>query len=69
MGIASILNVFNNIKNNPNKNTEIMKKRIQLGWNEDKVVSLLLEMSPIGRGQTETIEGIKVHINAFEHHN
>lgn len=28
MGIASILNVFNSIKNNPNKNTEIMKRRI-----------------------------------------
>ena len=69
MGIASISNIFKNIRNNPSKNTEIMKKRIQLGWNEDKVVSLLLEMSPISRGQTEAIEGVKGHVNAFEHTN
>lgn len=67
LGIATILNVFNDIRNNHNKNTEIMKKRIHSGWNEDKVVSLLLEMSPISRGQTEAIEGVRGHLNAFEH--
>jgi hypothetical protein len=45
---------------------KVMRKRVENGWNEDKVVSVLMEMCPVIRVSLEQFD-IKGHINAFEH--
>lgn len=68
-GISAIQNIINTIETQDNAITKMMKKRIDLGWNEDKVVSLLLEMSPLDRCQTEALQHVRGHLNAFEKNN
>lgn len=42
-----------------------MKKRVINGFNEDKVVSVLLEMAPVIRINVDTIPNTKGCLNAF----
>lgn len=65
-GIITMLNLFNCMNRGSNDIERTMKKRVELGYNEDKVVSLLLEMSPILRINIDTIQGLKGHYNAFD---
>lgn len=42
-----------------------MKKRVVNGYNEDKVVSVLMEMAPVVRINVDAIPNIKGCLNAF----
>lgn len=64
-GIMSICNLFNHMNRGSNNEEIIMKKRVELGYNEDKVVSVLLEMSPVIRINLDTIPNVKGHCNTF----
>ena len=66
VGIGAITNICSSILKQPNKETEVMKKRIDLGKDINTIISVLLDMSPVYRCNTEFIEGIKGHINASE---
>lgn len=66
LGIESIHNLCLHMIRASSKEAIIMKKRVELGWNEDKVVSLLMEMCPVLRVNIDSFEGTKGHLNAFE---
>lgn len=65
-GIITICNLFSYMNRGSNDAERIMKKRVELGYNEDKVVSLLMEMSPIIRVNLDAIQDLKGHCNAFD---
>ena len=64
-GIATICNLFSFMNRGSNQQEIIMKKRVERGYNEDKVVSVLLEMSPVLRINLDTIPNTKGNCNAF----
>jgi hypothetical protein len=64
-GIELIHNLFQHMNNSSLPDAIRLKKRVELGWNEDKVVSILMEMTPSLRIPTSIIGGINGHINAF----
>lgn len=64
LGVGIINNLFSHMRAESSEEAKIMKKRVETGWNEDKVVSVLMEMSPVIRISLESL-GIKGHINAF----
>lgn len=66
LGIDSIYNLCLHMSHGSSKEAVIMKKRVELGWNEDKVVSLLMEMCPVLRIDINSFEGTKGHLNAFD---
>lgn len=66
LGVGTILNLLNHMAKGESEEARIMKKRVEVGWNEDKVVSVLMEMSPVIRAAIDVLEGIKGHVNAFE---
>jgi hypothetical protein len=43
----------------------VMKKRVVNGYNEDKVVSVLMEMAPVIRINVDAIPNMKGCLNAF----
>lgn len=65
-GIIAVYNLFAQMNKSQNKIDEIMKRRVELGYNEDKVTSVLLEMAPVLRINIDSIPGIKGHCNAFD---
>lgn len=65
LGISTIMNLCNHMSAGVSKQAQVMKKRVENGWNQDKVVSILMEMSPVLRVATESILGVKGHLNAF----
>lgn len=64
-GIRTVCNLFSMMNRGSNQNEIIMKKRVQNGFNEDKVVSVLLEMAPVVRVNIDAIPGVKGNLNAF----
>lgn len=65
-GIGTILTLCNHMVEGKTKEAQILKKRVQNGWNEDKVVSVLMEMCPVIRISIDAVlKGIKGHINAW----
>jgi hypothetical protein len=65
IGITAINNLFNNMNKSESIGFDILKKRVTLGYNEDKVVSVLLEMSPFVKLNIDTLPNIKGNCNAF----
>ena len=65
IGITAINNLFNSMNNSTSPNFDVLKKRVTLGYNEDKVVSVLLEMSPFVKLNIDTLPNIKGNCNAF----
>ena len=65
LGISTIMNLCNHMSAGKSPEARIMRKRVESGWNQDKVVSILMEMSPVNRVATESIFGVRGHLNAF----
>lgn len=65
-GIITMINLLNCMNRCSNDIEKTMRKRVELGYNEDKVVSLLLEMSSVLRININAIEDLKGHCNAFD---
>lgn len=65
LGIHIINSVFDNMNNSNDENIQILKKRVSLGYNEDKVVGMLLDMSPSFRVNIDKVPGLKGNCNAF----
>ena len=59
-------NLFECMNRGSKQEEIIMKKRVTNGFNEDKVVSILLEMSPVVRVNVDTIPEVKGLLNIFE---
>lgn len=64
-GIVAINNLFYNMKEGKTKDAQILKKRVSMGYNEDKVISVLMEMSPLMKINIDTLPNIKGNCNAF----
>lgn len=64
--VNSLNFLFNSLKNPTTNERRILKKRIELGYNEDKVISILVEMSPLVKINVDKLNGIKGNCNAFE---
>lgn len=64
-GIITICNLFSFMNRNLKEDEKIMRKRVENGFNEDKVVSVLLEMAPVVRINVDTIPNMKGCLNAF----
>ena len=65
-GVFAINNLFSFMNRGSNYQEKVMKKRVELGYNEDKVVSVLLEMSPLIRININTLPNIKGNCNTFQ---
>lgn len=65
LGVSTICNLFHCMDNGSNPHEKIMKKRVENGFNEDKVVSVLLEMAPVLRVNLDGIPNLKGCLNAF----
>ena len=66
LGVGVIYNLCRHMVNQEQPEEKVMRKRVENGWNEDKAVSVLMEMCPVIRVSLEQFD-IKGHINAFEH--
>lgn len=66
LGVNTICNLFAYMNRASNQQEIIMKKRVINGYNEDKVVSVLMEMSPVVRINVDAIPNMKGCINAFD---
>ena len=64
-GVDTVYNLFSFMNRGSNQQEIIMKKRVENGYNEDKVLSVLMEMSPIIRINVDTIPNLKGLLNAF----
>ena len=67
VGISTILTLCNHMREGKTEESRILKKRVETGWNEDKVVSILMEMSPVVRFNIDRLKNIKGHVNAFQY--
>ena len=65
LGVNTVYNLFGCMNRGANVQEQIMKKRVELGYNEDKVVSVLLEMAPVIRINIDSIPNMKGNLNAF----
>lgn len=65
IGVTSVCNLFACMNRAARPEEKIMRKRVELGYNEDKVVSVLLEMAPVIRINLDAIPNIKGNCNAF----
>lgn len=65
LGVSTIYNLFACMKRGSNPHETIMRKRVERGYNEDKVVSVLMEMAPVIRINVDAIPNIKGCLNAF----
>lgn len=66
LGVMTIYNLFACMNRGSNDQERIMKKRVENGYNEDKVVSVLMEMAPVLRVNVDSIPNVKGCLNAFE---
>lgn len=69
LGVRTIFNLFTMMDRGSNQNEKVMKKRVENGYNEDKVVSVLLEMAPVVRVNIDAIPNVKGNLNAFNGQN
>lgn len=67
IGVHAIYNLFSMMNAEVSEDAKIMKKRIINGYNEDKVVSFLLEMSPTYKANIDALPNFKGHCNAFNY--
>lgn len=65
LGVNTICNLFAYMNRGETQQEKIMKKRVERGYNEDKVVSVLLEMAPVLRVNLDVIPNLKGCLNAF----
>ncbi len=65
IGVHTVCNLFTLMDKAENEQAISLKKRIISGYNEDKVVSFLIEMSPTIKVNIDMIPEIKGHCNAF----
>lgn len=65
MGVVAINNLFNMMNEGKTKDSQILKKRVSMGYNEDKVISVLIEMSPLVKINVDLLPNIKGNCNAF----
>ena len=65
IGVNTICNLFAYMNRGSNQQEVIMKKRVINGYNEDKVVSVLMEMAPVVRINVDAIPNMKGCLNAF----
>lgn len=65
-GINLLYSLFQRLKNPITNNDKILKKRIELGYNEDKVISTIMEMSPLVKINIDNIKNLKGNCNAFD---
>lgn len=65
LGVTTICNLFSCMNRGSNPQEIMMKKRVENGYNEDKVVSVLLEMAPVIRINVDSIPNMKGCLNAF----
>lgn len=65
LGVNTINNLFTFMNRGSNPQEVVMKKRVERGYNEDKVVSVLMEMAPVIRVNVDSIPNIKGCLNAF----
>jgi hypothetical protein len=65
LGVNTICNLFAFMNRASNQQEIIMKKRVVNGYNEDKVVSVLMEMAPVVRINVDAIPNMKGCLNAF----
>lgn len=65
MGINAINNLFSLMQEGKTNDAKILKKRVAMGYNEDKVISVLMEMSPLLKINIDTLPDIKGNCNAF----
>ena len=66
-GVNTISNLFVLMNRESNQQEKVMKKRVKLGYNEDKVVSVLMEMSPLVRVNLDAVPNVKGNCNAFHY--
>lgn len=64
-GVYVINNLFNLMNNPQNDETKVLRRRVELGYNEDKVVSVLMEMSPAYKFNIDELPNIKGNCNTF----
>jgi hypothetical protein len=65
LGVTTIYNLFAYMNRASDQEEIVMKKRVVNGYNEDKVVSILMEMAPVVRVNVDGIPNIKGCLNAF----
>lgn len=65
-GIECIHNLIQHMERGSTEQSRIMKKRVELGYNEDKVVSVLLEMSHLVKVNVNELPNIRGNLNAFQ---
>lgn len=65
LGVNTICNLFAYMNRSSNQQEIVMKKRVINGYNEDKVVSVLMEMAPVVRINVDAIPNMKGCLNAF----
>ena len=61
----TICNLFAYMNRGSNQQEIVMKKRVTNGYNEDKIVSVLMEMAPVVRVNVDAIPNMKGCLNAF----
>lgn len=68
--VYTLMSMFQNMKEEKSEASKILRKRITLGYYEDRVISLLLEMVPDGvRFDIKTLPGCLGHLNCFDNPN
>lgn len=63
--INVLKHLFDQMNGEIHEQAKVLKKRVELGFNEDKVVSILLEMSSLIRVNLDMVDGVVGHLNAF----
>ena len=64
-GVDVMCNLCECMNRGSNQQEIVMKKRVDNGYNEDKVVSMLLEMSHVVRINVDNIPNVKGLLNAY----
>lgn len=65
-GVNALASLFYNMKMCANEHAKILRKRVELGYYEDRVMSMLLEMVPGGiRFDIKTLPGCLGHLDCF----
>lgn len=68
--IVALMGLFKNMKEEKSDLAKILKKRVTMGYYEDRVMSLLLDMVPDGvRFDIKTLPGCLGHLNCFDNPN
>ena len=66
-GVNALMNLFINMKLEKTPQAKILKRRVELGYYEDRVISMLLEMIPNGvRFDIKTLPNCLGHLDCFK---